>query len=573
MKAEQPVAHGRNEHRRRPLFGMQIIRLSAAALLAGAVACAPGVQIGDAGDSSAGETENSLAPPVRFNRDVDILLVIDNSGSMGIDQRRIAAGLEAFIARLDAAEANWRIAVTTTDVQNPVCEASTADDGGFEFSSCRQRANDFVFDPGGPSENNQYDQVCADYCQHDEIASLATLADDGALVARPWLQRQDGELNVAGMSAAEALACLIPQGINGCGFESPLEATFRALMRASAPSSKQTAFVRPEAVLAVVVVTDEFDCSHNDAYLDIFTDTESPLWHPDAGGRPYSSICWNAGVGCSGDGEPYEGCSPIDRGVDGGGVADPHDAVLHPFSRYVDVLEAHENGKQESMPGREVIVGVFAGVPPGYQAGEADLFYNRGDTLDVLQYGVAPGCTRSNGEAAALPPVRMRKWAEAFEVDEQRNLFSICQEDHGPSLDVIADAIENQLSPGCFGQCARDMDPGLPGMQVECSMMQGAVGVAASIDECLRAPNHGPYTWEDGHYVLPDGVEACFAALGDAYGDTPDMRDDLGDVCRLAGSNLEFKVHRRAAAPAQPGTVLHATCTLSEAPAIDCPEL
>ena len=57
------------------------------------------------------------------NKDVDILFVIDNSGSMGEEQAILANNFASFIEVLEAedVEANYRIGITTTDNGNPWC--------------------------------------------------------------------------------------------------------------------------------------------------------------------------------------------------------------------------------------------------------------------------------------------------------------------------------------------------------------------------------------------------------------------------------------------------------------------
>lgn len=49
---------------------------------------------------------------------VDILIVDDNSASMSFEQTQLAARLSGFIQNLDAQHADYRIAITTTDISN-----------------------------------------------------------------------------------------------------------------------------------------------------------------------------------------------------------------------------------------------------------------------------------------------------------------------------------------------------------------------------------------------------------------------------------------------------------------------
>src|SRR5687767_351818 len=68
---------------------------------------------------------------VAVNKDVDILFVIDNSGSMAEEQALLSANFGAFISVLEREDvgANYRIGVTTTDVGNPRCTNTTPELG------------------------------------------------------------------------------------------------------------------------------------------------------------------------------------------------------------------------------------------------------------------------------------------------------------------------------------------------------------------------------------------------------------------------------------------------------------
>ena len=50
---------------------------------------------------------------------VSILLVVDNSGSMGTAQAILTSRITDLVAPLDAAGIDWRLGVTTTDNGNP----------------------------------------------------------------------------------------------------------------------------------------------------------------------------------------------------------------------------------------------------------------------------------------------------------------------------------------------------------------------------------------------------------------------------------------------------------------------
>jgi len=58
-----------------------------------------------------------------------------------------------------------------------------------------------------------------------------------SLMKRPWIERTDSRTNLVDekVHIAEASACCGPQGTNGCGYESQLEAMYQALQLAKDP--------------------------------------------------------------------------------------------------------------------------------------------------------------------------------------------------------------------------------------------------------------------------------------------------------------------------------------------------
>src|SRR5690606_11870197 len=79
---------------------------------------------------------------------------------------------------------------------------------------------------------------------------------------RPWIEKIAGQTNLPdGLDPATALRCLLPQGIDGCAFESHLESMYLGLRRAFKDSEDELGFLRDDAILAIVFVTDAADCS------------------------------------------------------------------------------------------------------------------------------------------------------------------------------------------------------------------------------------------------------------------------------------------------------------------------
>jgi hypothetical protein len=399
---------------------------------------------------------------------IDLLLVIDNSGTMGEEQQRLARALPQVVEDLEQLtdgsgvplSPDVNVMVTTTDFGNPLC--TPFEPPGYDrargapvSTSCTSRLDDFTSITGAES----IPEACQDGCPvpvepSGQLIHFDALGDNIPDDVAPADVDGDGDLD---SPAAQALACIGPQGINGCGYESPLEDMLQAINPDAAWNLGDTPFLRPQATLAIVIVTDEADCSIYD--YSIMEDPAVQNTNPDTGQPSASSaICWNAGVECTGPDAMgvYADCTARD------------DAGLQPVARYTSYLVDELRGNQ----GKEVVMIGLMGVPsvtahnpePPYQpiaGGEFDLVYRNwvpgpypaGDILpaDVAQgetaadkqfdFGIGPGCTGTVGPdgrgTQALPPVRMREVCHALDyVDDEGQeqvrccIESICDDDY-----------------------------------------------------------------------------------------------------------------------------------------------
>jgi hypothetical protein len=512
---------------------------------------------------------------LRVNKDVDILFVIDNSGSMGEEQALLANNVGAFIEVLEATDvdANYRIGITTTDNGNPWCPVGTTtpEAGQLVLSSCKDRLGDFLFNNG---TIDVQDLACNDICtlSSADLQIIPTTTDfDSNPQPRPWLESIEGRKNIpAGTSTVDAFKCFGPQGINGCGFESQLESMYLALERAENVNEAEYGFIRAQAILAVVFVTDEADCSANKAYAEIFeADGNKVFWSDPNASFPTSAVCWNAGVECIGDPSNYDSCDPVNKDVNGNsGVLDA-DAVLHPMSRYYDFIDTLEHQKQEFNADQEIIVALIGGVDAQGDVVYADV----GDTDPEFQndFGIGPGCTAPGG-ATAVPPVRLRDFVNRYTMD---NMFSICNDDYSVALDAIASRIRDQIQPACYTKCALDTDPATALVEPECVVEESQPGQddAVELQECQRDAS-GAYVIDpstDDHAMPSGDVNVCYALLTDDANLTPSTADDMSPECTDLNYNLEFKMTRRPGFPAPGGSYISASCSLADFPDVTCP--
>jgi hypothetical protein len=516
--------------------------------------------------------------PLSLNRDVDILFVIDNSGSMAEEQATLARNFEKFIEVLerDTVDANYRIAITTTDNGNvSYCGDTGSEAGRFQLHSCLDRANEFIF-----ATDDHFAEACEAVCDLPglEVLPSQTSRDPEPRV-RPWIERTGERTNLPeGITTTEAFECFGPQGIAGCGFESTLESMRLAFQRAETASEASYGFVRTNALLAVVIVSDEEDCSSR-------KDPEfAEVWRPDGNKvfwseqnqdepQPTSEVCWFAGVECTGGPGSYDECHPVDRGIDGS-PTDPQHSVLYSVKTYVDFLQGIEDEKRTVNADADVLVAVIGGVPSGYERGESDIDFRDGVGGDAefqrLQ-GIGPGCKSAGG--LAVPPVRLRAFAEAFQLGDEpkdRNLYSVCEQSYAPALDQIAELIGRQLRPACMTSCVADTDPSSAALDPSCTLEEHYADDDGSPHDAKLPRCEG----SGAEPVFPAGAEVCWRIRTDADPhDDEDPSDDMHEECIAEGWNMQFEVLRTAMGERSGASSVTADCVVSQSPAVDCPNL
>jgi hypothetical protein len=253
----------------------------------------------------------------------------------------------------------------------------------------------------------------------------------------PWLFHDGTRTNAAGGDEAEAFACMARVGTTGCSFEMPLAAVRTAL----AGQAANEGFLRDDAMLAVIIITDEDDCSVADPG---FLDPEAPL------GFATSFRCFAHGVRCSeGPSDPAEpgpraGCEPA-----GDYLEDP--ARLAGFLREL-------KGNQASF--LAVISGPSAPVAVGKNSAGHPL--------------LLASCDSSFGSAA--PGVRLEAAARA--AGDDGLLLNLCDGDFGPALAAIGERIGAKLDARCLSTVPADLDPAAPGLQAECAVVTDDVPAA-----------------------------------------------------------------------------------------------
>lgn len=368
--------------------------------------------------------------PVEIRRNIDILFVIDNSGSMAEEQASLVANFPGFIEVLQNIEGglpNVHIGVVTTDVG-----------AGSRIQNCN-----------GNGDNGRLQNMPKDgTCEGPSDAYIMDIADPDN-VGQRITNYTDTQ------SLAQTFSCIAELGTQGCGFEQPLESAFRALRDVD---GNNAGFIREDAFLALIIISDEDDCSTEDArmFSEPTADLASELGPLD------SFRCHEFGVVCE---EP--------GGIrDTGGKTDckPRNdsTFMYSVDRYVQFLQ-NELGKDRA----DIIVAGIIGDPtaatsepdPDVRAQirrQVQVVSNQSMTPPRVE--LAPWC-QTEGSGVAQPAIRLQSFLEAF--TRRNTLTTICNDDLTDALVLVANLLAEVIGNPCM-KGDIDLDPDTSGIQEEC---------------------------------------------------------------------------------------------------------
>ncbi len=397
--------------------------------------------------SAANHQEISLPARTRL----DFLFVVDNSGSMCQEQANLARNfrhISEFLFAQFGDSADFRVASVSTDMDGRNQLAGHFVTGtGTDEETCGEE--------GTPSADLSY---CAELFATAGARPILRSGEDGNIGR---LCANDPEPSKCVASDLEKkFACLVGLGVRGSSFESGLEAMRTALScdgpnadsfgvccvdgvydpGCVPPVGEEPEFLRPDAVLVVVVVSDEDDCS----------------------GRP-------------GD------------GVDHGHTANclwQRDKLV-PVAEYVDFLQS-----RKANPSKQLIVATIAGqrgyngdgTPLSYAPGPRDACdassvgtFDASIPLDVCcpdgqcRGGARPVCETAAGKGYS--GTRYLEFSEAFgelgvgcpEGEEGTEAcVHICEPTFSRALDITRDRIREVLTSYCLDRapaCSVDGRP------------------------------------------------------------------------------------------------------------------
>jgi len=383
--------------------------------------------------------------PIKVNRDVDLLFLIDDSPSMGDKQTNLAKNFPDFINVLRSIQGgipNVHIGVATSDLGSKGADGTIATGfGNIGSGGCSGV---------GKAGNLQPVKGASKVVPVPYIEDLAQ--PDGS---RSRNYSNDTAVNSAELNTVFGQTATV--GAGGCGFEQHLEAVKQALEPNNVANS---GFLRDDAYLAVIIIADEDDCSVAHA---------APFFVPDNTtiGPRQSFRCTRFGVLCDQGGANTDAMNV----VGGKSQCHPYDAspYLTNVAGYAQFLKTLKTDPSK------VIVAAIVGATEPF-ATEV-----RGNNND---HALAHSCTYVGNDGkpeVADPPIRTKFFLDQF---PNRSTFaSICQKDLSGGLQQIADLLKSVIGDPCI-------EGKLKGPPYECSVSAKTnVGLATETETVLPACN------------------------------------------------------------------------------------
>jgi hypothetical protein len=378
-------------------------------------------------------------------RDIDLLFMVDDSPSMGDKQANLRKNFPALIAELQKIEGGLpdvHIAVVTSDLGAGPTSVS---------KECRVGGDRGVF---------HADPACGLDAEARFMVSLGA-----------------GRTNNFRGDISDVFSCLADVKDRGCGFEHQLQAVRVALYESVTPENR--GFLRPDAYLGIIMLSDEDDCSAN-LTSDLFTDDGS---FP---GTAASFRCAQVGHLCDGKAPPVGPFS-----------APLASCTAAPAGRLiaVDELVASIRALKKD-PDHQIIVSAITGKPDD----DGSALYRYGPAPPVGELDYLPICQGANGKATA--PLRTRRFVEAFAANG--SLHSICADDFRPAMSAIGSKLRTIMARACLDAPPADTRPDQPALQPQCIVTERSPGAAATVLPACSGANTPCWS------LLPD--QSCAAS-------------------------------------------------------------
>jgi hypothetical protein len=228
----------------------------------------------------------------------------------------------------------------------------------------------------------------------------------------------------------DAISCITNLGQTGCGFEHQFESVRFALEQAQSGVGDNVGFLRPDAFLAIVMLTNEDDCSVPPNSM-LFDPGQQSLADPLGGLQSYR--CNEFGHLCNGFPPPHlwsytpqtlTNCTSAEDGVL---------VTVEGVSAYLKSLKSDPS---------QIFVAALAGSPAHYTVAGKSFQLQNGVT--EIQPTIQHSCSSATGDYAD-PAVRVAQLIRSF---GPNGVFeNICADDLAPVMTTIAKSMVGVMAP------------------------------------------------------------------------------------------------------------------------------
>jgi hypothetical protein len=430
---------------------------------------------------------------------VDIVVLVDNSGSMAQEQSALTLRFPELINELVNPAAD---PVTGRPLHPPVEDLnigvidSDMGTAGYRVSTCL--VNPDVGDNGCFRNTGN---VLMGGCSASYPTFLSRNPSNAATYT-PDIMAND-------------FACIATLGTSGCGFEQQFKAMRQATTVNTVMGGCNAGFLRPTSLLALIWVSDEEDCSVSADHLEMFDPDRTDLGH-------LNLRCF-----------------------------------LHPdYVESVDDYLAAFRALRSADDQNKIVLGMIVGVPT-----DAPACMGSGDTLEgclgvpamVEQVDPAfptqliPSCSSTMG--VAFPPRRYVQLAQAF--GSNAIVDSICKTDWRDAIKGITDKLVERLPSTCF---PRDLTFDTASCLADCKVIETLPDDrACELDtSCTNCPT---MTVDDVHLLSACAEGGGGMACTDAGGACCEpLKRDLGTIEMSDGSFRRVCLIRQATRTPAGGT-------------------
>jgi hypothetical protein len=369
------------------------------------------------------------------DRNVDILFMIDNSSEMTSMQQKLALQMPTFVRALEGLSdglPNVHIAVISSDLGAPGDSTTSI--------MCTAAGDKGLFQVGAG-------------CTNSPLAPGAK-----------FISNVDGVANYTG-NLEDVLSCATVLGDRGCGFEHQLGSIARALGADGSPMPAENAgFLRPDAELAIIVLSNEDDCSAPSP-TPLYSLNGEPQNLTNSLGPIANYRCNEFGHLCIDPaGDPQRLIQPPETppGDAQGTPSAPTlnltscesldtDGLLTPVSALVSGIKALKND-----PDQQIVVGAILAPPAPYTVawvpGAGAQNPRPGELWPQMEHscgglgGVNPLGQVSTDGSWGDPAVRIAQWVKGF--GGNGVVTSVCDANYASAFSAIAAQIAAHLPSG-----------------------------------------------------------------------------------------------------------------------------